>query len=326
MNKQTKGGFTLIELLVVIAIISILAAILFPVFSSAREKARQTTCTSNLRQLGQAMLQYEQDYDELLPGIGSTFGNYAISYNNGNLGYLGGAWAGSIYPYVKANGVYECPDDLTVPAATPVGTQYVSYLFNSDLVDLYDYGQGPSATNPDFSSVRLNEPTKTIMMVESKGTQNVDIAGSPNGIEDACSVPGEYLSASGNGIDVLQQIGVSNCQDFTTQYDTGYLGGYNETTAPNIFGGGPTGPSPTGSAPYAAAVGRHTGGSNFLLADGHVKFLQPNSVSPGFNAETPSDSQNASNVNGLPTAAGTEGSIIDGSGVTHQVAATFSAV
>src|SRR5512147_2634849 len=62
-----KGGFTLIELLVVIAIIAILAAILFPVFAQAREKARQTSCVSNYKQTSMAILQYVQDYDETFP-------------------------------------------------------------------------------------------------------------------------------------------------------------------------------------------------------------------------------------------------------------------
>ena len=62
-----RKGFTLIELLVVIAIIAILAAILFPVFSQARDKARQTTCLSNAKQVGLAVMQYQQDYNELYP-------------------------------------------------------------------------------------------------------------------------------------------------------------------------------------------------------------------------------------------------------------------
>ncbi len=64
---QRRGAFTLIELLVVIAIIAILAAILFPVFAKAREKARQSSCSSNLKQLGTSLRMYAQDYDELLP-------------------------------------------------------------------------------------------------------------------------------------------------------------------------------------------------------------------------------------------------------------------
>src|SRR5215208_4666647 len=69
MRKLLKGraGFTLIELLVVIAVIAILAAILYPVFSIAREKARQTGCTSNLRQVGTAVQMYLQDYDGTYP-------------------------------------------------------------------------------------------------------------------------------------------------------------------------------------------------------------------------------------------------------------------
>src|ERR1700722_12582440 len=64
---QKRRGFTLIELLVVIAIIAILAAILFPVFAQAREKARQIADTSNMKQLGLAFLQYQQDFDEHFP-------------------------------------------------------------------------------------------------------------------------------------------------------------------------------------------------------------------------------------------------------------------
>src|SRR5581483_6168155 len=66
-SRGTRPGFTLIELLVVIAIIAILAAILFPVFAQAREKARQATCTSNLKQVGLAVMMYASDHDECLP-------------------------------------------------------------------------------------------------------------------------------------------------------------------------------------------------------------------------------------------------------------------
>lgn len=87
-------GFTLIELLVVIAIIAILAAILFPVFAKAREKARQSSCLSNIKQVGLAFMQYSQDYDERLPA-----------------GYSGGVgwWTSAITPYMKNTQILTCP-------------------------------------------------------------------------------------------------------------------------------------------------------------------------------------------------------------------------
>ena len=109
LSKPTQKGFTLIELLVVIAIIAILAAILFPVFAKAREKARQASCASNEKQLGLGFIQYTQDNDE----------EYPYNPNNPNLtGQTGNyGWAGPIYPYVKSTGIYKCPDDPT-PANT----------------------------------------------------------------------------------------------------------------------------------------------------------------------------------------------------------------
>src|SRR4051812_37446660 len=99
-RRNAKSGFTLIELLVVIAIIAILAAILFPVFAKVREKARQTTCSSNMKQLGLALTQYVQDNDETFP-----WGQHGRTDGRG--------WAGAIYPYVKSVGMYKCPDDPT---------------------------------------------------------------------------------------------------------------------------------------------------------------------------------------------------------------------
>ncbi len=110
---MTRRGFTLIELLVVIAIIAILAAILFPVFAKAREKARQASCQSNEKQIGLAVLMYAQDYDERLPFHYWNTGNDArpIAGWPGEVGrYI--TWAEVTYPYVKNTQLYQCPNDV----------------------------------------------------------------------------------------------------------------------------------------------------------------------------------------------------------------------
>src|SRR5688572_12246745 len=93
-TSHGRGGFTLIELLVVIAIIAILAAILFPVFAQAREKARQTVCHSQMKHLGLALTLYQQDYD-----------SRTIDCNANGCG----RWHGPIEPYVRNLGVFVCP-------------------------------------------------------------------------------------------------------------------------------------------------------------------------------------------------------------------------
>ena len=97
---MSKRGFTLIELLVVIAIIAILAAILFPVFAKAREKARQSSCLSNVKQIALGMLQYAQDYDEVLVGA-------AVRWSTGVNDYY--VWMYLLQPYVKNQQIFTCP-------------------------------------------------------------------------------------------------------------------------------------------------------------------------------------------------------------------------
>jgi prepilin-type N-terminal cleavage/methylation domain-containing protein len=91
-RTRHHGGFTLIELLVVIAIIAILAAILFPVFARARENARRSSCQSNMKQIGLSLLQYVQDYDEVLPADWTG----ASTYNSANPAIL--EWMDAVQP------------------------------------------------------------------------------------------------------------------------------------------------------------------------------------------------------------------------------------
>ena len=146
-----KSGFTLIELLVVIAIIAILAAILFPVFAKVREKARQTACLSNEKQIGLGFAQYTQDYDEMMPcGIQQKLGNG----NNSGIG-----WAGQVYPYIKSLAVFTCPDDSTKPPAN-TNFKVVSYAMNQ-------YFDVASGNNPFVASLaNFDSPANTVALVE----------------------------------------------------------------------------------------------------------------------------------------------------------------
>jgi prepilin-type N-terminal cleavage/methylation domain-containing protein/prepilin-type processing-associated H-X9-DG protein len=107
MKRRT--GFTLIELLVVIAIIAILAAILFPVFARAREKARQTSCLSNLKQLMTAISMYVQDYDETMVRFRTEPTSPFKLPAGGEMTAASLAWPGAIFPYVKNVQLYNCP-------------------------------------------------------------------------------------------------------------------------------------------------------------------------------------------------------------------------
>lgn len=128
-----RRAFTLIELLVVIAIIAILAAILFPVFAQAREKARMSACQSNLKQSGNAFMMYVQDYDETWPaGAPGTWDNCATMTNRGSWS----GWIGNlIRPYAKNTGIFQCPSRpraFGVNNGCTATTEYLvaSYGFN----------------------------------------------------------------------------------------------------------------------------------------------------------------------------------------------------
>lgn len=135
-QTEQRKGFTLIELLVVLAIISILAAILFPVFARARENARRANCMSNLKQIGLAMMQYTQDYDEHLPGATASFPvaqPYPSLPSSSNTLWL---WWNIIYPYIKNTQVFVCPSSGATwnggyyPYKGTYGNWYAPYGYN----------------------------------------------------------------------------------------------------------------------------------------------------------------------------------------------------
>ena len=139
-----RRGFTLIELLVVIAIIAILAAILFPVFAKAREKARQTSCLSNLKQLGLAIMQYAQDYDERIIGYVGGTGNPSP------------AWYQVVEPYLKNTQILACP-------SANLGTN--AYGWNNELAGSTAIGTilQPAATVLVADAGRFVYPTPSDM-------------------------------------------------------------------------------------------------------------------------------------------------------------------
>jgi prepilin-type N-terminal cleavage/methylation domain-containing protein/prepilin-type processing-associated H-X9-DG protein len=235
--KKQQHGFTLIELLVVIAIIALLAAILLPVFATARERARMSSCTNNMKQLGVAFIAYTQDYDELYP---------SCPFDGGLEG-----WAGQILTYVKSAGVFKCPDDSTL-ATAPNST--LSYALVKGMTPARNYTlSATGVAGASMGSVNISElqaPASTALMFEIQGvTTNMTTAGS------------DQTSPSGSGKTNMT----------AGNYATGYM---------------------NGTSAAACAVGMiatsdgtvHSGRSNFLCNDGHVKSLNPNSISPGDNA------------------------------------------
>jgi prepilin-type N-terminal cleavage/methylation domain-containing protein/prepilin-type processing-associated H-X9-DG protein len=145
-SPEKNAAFTLIELLVVIAIIAILAAILFPVFAQARDKARQTACLSNAKQIGTAIMMYTQDYDEMYPQ--STSGIYFMVTQ----------------PYMKNKAVWRCP---SYSGAYYINLAYLpreriitGWMSNSDVI-------GGFGGSPPKSITQVSEPASTVLMVEN---------------------------------------------------------------------------------------------------------------------------------------------------------------
>ncbi len=165
-TRRERPAFTLIELLVVIAIIAILAAILFPVFAKAREKARQSSCLSNFKQLGLGMLQYAQDYDEKFTGMslssgqpnpvvpGDTYFNY---YSGGP--YYFDCWSNGIYPYVKNVQIYRCPSTTYENYGVSYGVPAYGANPAGGYVTMFGASSGPAMSS-------LKRPSEILMITE----------------------------------------------------------------------------------------------------------------------------------------------------------------
>jgi prepilin-type N-terminal cleavage/methylation domain-containing protein/prepilin-type processing-associated H-X9-DG protein len=158
LNQNYRRAFTLIELLVVIAIIAILAAILFPVFAQAREKARQTSCLSNTKQLGLAALMYVSDYDATYPLYTYDY----LTYWNGGRSAFGQPFdktRGLIYPYLKSGDVEKCPSFVGGNNLGGVGYGYSEKIYTDGAYDPTSY----IPLNPASESA-LQKPSDSILM------------------------------------------------------------------------------------------------------------------------------------------------------------------
>lgn len=138
MSRDHSRGFTLIELLVVIAIITVLAALLFPVFAKARERGQATACLSNCRQIGMAFIQYTQEYDDRFP----------LTSESG----AAQSWVYTLQPYISNTQVYRCPDDMSrnwaKAAFEQTGVRHSSYSLNEWLVGQTRYTALSTIHNP----------------------------------------------------------------------------------------------------------------------------------------------------------------------------------
>jgi prepilin-type N-terminal cleavage/methylation domain-containing protein/prepilin-type processing-associated H-X9-DG protein len=147
--RSRRSAFTLIELLVVIAIIAILAAILFPVFAQAREKARQASCQSNLRQIGLATLMYTQDYDGVYPVAQYADGAGVTYWFAQGVGSKFDKTKGLLYAYMKNHQIQRCPSWTGRPRFGDGNGYGYNWLFvGSDLGLTYDYSTWPNLLNP----------------------------------------------------------------------------------------------------------------------------------------------------------------------------------
>ena len=190
INPGKRSGFTLIELLIVIAIISLLAAILFPVFGRARENARRSSCQSNMKQIGLGILQYLQDNDEQFPLIGDPSASPCSS-----------PWQERIQPYLKSKGLFHDPSSMSanvVACSNPSDRVFNHYMANGTR---YAVGNGTAFSYPrpmdeaDWyaggSSLRsthiavVTEPSRVLLVAEYNGTANYaninSVSASPGG-------------------------------------------------------------------------------------------------------------------------------------------------
>ncbi len=256
-STRIRKAFTLIELLVVIAIIAILAAILFPVFGRARENARRTSCSSNMKQIGLAMLQYAQDYDEMMP--------FKLGYFN-------------------VSGPISTWDNLIEPYAQKSGMKTSGGVFYGTGSQPYMVCPSDSVVRPAASGVKMNSPRSYGLVGTSGGFTNISANYAwTNYTADALGskyFPGKNLSQFSKPSESFM---VVECP-----MNGNIVGGYNNDIIYSPSSTAPTGTAQDGYGSVAPSqnvgvnadgkLGSHFNGWNYLYFDGHVKYLRPDSA------------------------------------------------
>jgi prepilin-type N-terminal cleavage/methylation domain-containing protein/prepilin-type processing-associated H-X9-DG protein len=241
LARWKSRGFTLIELLVVIAIIAILAAILFPVFAQARDKARATSCLSNLKQAGTAWMMYTQDYDEAFPQS-QPLNSWEDCRTMKDRGSFGG-WIGNLLmPYSKNAGIWVCPSNPKLSGVNR-GSNCVS---NNDAAQaLAQWGIPYIWTSYGYNYVALN----------NKGLGNLQAAADQIAIYDAISAWTDcnYAEAGSCGIWAQRDIPA-----FLAKLGRPMVAGMQD-------------PKTTWVGSLVGQVAPHSDNTNYLFADGHAK-------------------------------------------------------
>ena len=265
--RSHRNAFTLIELLVVIAIIAILAAILFPVFAQAREKARQSSCLSNTKQMGLGIMMYTQDYDETYP--------QAYWYTNdtdGSAGY--NQWSGLIQPYVKNIGIFVCPSDPNkgiVPTNPGLDLQAprISYVANSAVLPRKRRSIDPANV---ATAASIDAPADVIVIGEMTNTlaciNDTSNAGTAGGgfVNKSHRSTNAYMTSATGGTwkgEAVADYQLSAVYAVTPQLANA---AFAACKAPGYAGGAL-------HIAYTQAD-RHTGGSCYTFADGHSKWMK----------------------------------------------------
>jgi prepilin-type N-terminal cleavage/methylation domain-containing protein/prepilin-type processing-associated H-X9-DG protein len=299
VHQSRKFGFTLIELLVVIAIIAILAAILFPVFAKVREKARQTTCVSNEKQIGLATIEYIGDYDDVYPDyeFGSRNGSSATTTEYD--------WSQAIQPYIKngsgaggnngaysnVNGIWTCPSFPTEPLGGFL--EYSSYRVLTD-VFMIDFSTGnftpPSSPCPNGSTCidpgyfrpvpqnAINAPADHVMVFEG-GLNGAYCWGGPAA---AFMSTQENMGDNNPGAPgVITASWATNGQSpLGAHTNIADNGDSDSRPGDGMYGAGcwyfPSGDT---AASDLDPRYRHNGVGNFLFCDGHVKGVKKGTLS-----------------------------------------------